>query len=102
MMKNRTVREALTDHNWVSDIAVDTFSVEHLEKYVRLWDPLSDVQLLPDTEDSITWSLTPNGCYSASSPYKVQFLAALPCQFGNIVWKTCPPPQSASSSSVDR
>jgi mannosylglycoprotein endo-beta-mannosidase len=91
--KNRTVRDALHDHNWVSDIAIDDFTVEHMEQYVRLWDLLSDVQLLPDSEDTITWSLTPNGCYSASSAYKVQFLASLPCQFGNIVWKTWAPPK---------
>jgi hypothetical protein len=91
--KNRTVQEALADHNWVSDIVVDTFSVEHLEQYVRLWNLLAEVQLDPDSEDSITWSLTPNGCYSASSAYKVQFLSALPCQFGKIVWKTWAPPK---------
>ncbi|XP_071680370.1 uncharacterized protein [Lolium perenne] len=91
--KNRTVQEALADHNWVADIAVDAFTAEHMEQYVHLWDLPSEVQLIPDTEDSITWSLTPNGCYSASSAYKVQFLAAFPCQFGKIVWKTWAPPK---------
>jgi hypothetical protein len=86
--KNRTVQDALTDYNWISDIAVEAFTVDHLDQYVRLWVLLADVQLHPDREDSITWSLTPNGCYSASSAYKVQFLASLPCQFGHIVWKT--------------
>ena len=91
--KNRTVQDALADNNWISDIAMDAFTADHMEQYVRLWELLSDIQLHPDTEDSITWSLTPNGCYSASSAYKVQFLASLPCQFGNIVWKTWAPPK---------
>jgi hypothetical protein len=95
--KNRTVQDALAENNWISDIAVDAFSVEHIEQYVRLWDLLADIQLRPDTEDAITWSLTSNGCYSASSAYKIQFLASLPCQFGHIVWKTWAPQSAAFS-----
>uniref|UniRef100_A0A453RS56 Reverse transcriptase domain-containing protein n=1 Tax=Aegilops tauschii subsp. strangulata TaxID=200361 RepID=A0A453RS56_AEGTS len=91
--KNRMVQDSLADNNWILDIAVDAFTADHMEQYVHLWELLSDIQLHPDTEDSITWSLTPNGCYSASFAYKVQFLASLPCQFGNIVWKTWAPPK---------
>jgi hypothetical protein len=91
--KNRTVRDALEDHNWVADVSVEAFTVDHMEQYVRLWDLLSAVQLSPGTEDSIVWTLTPNGCYTASSAYKAQFLPALPCSFGNIVWKPWAPPK---------
>ncbi|KAK1610430.1 hypothetical protein QYE76_034103 [Lolium multiflorum] len=91
--KNRTVRDALEGHNWVADISVEAFTVDHMEQYVRLWDLLSAVQLSPGTEDSIVWTLTPKGCYTASSAYKAQFLPALPCSFGNIVWKPWAPPK---------
>jgi hypothetical protein len=91
--KNKTVRDALDGQNWVADIAVETFTVEHMEQYIRLWDLIANVNLNPEAEDAITWTLTPNGCYSASSAYKAQFLAALPCPFGNIIWKTWAPPK---------
>jgi hypothetical protein len=46
----------------------------------------------------LVWTLTPNRCYSANPAYKAQFLASLPCPFGNIVWKTWAPLSVASSS----
>jgi hypothetical protein len=52
--KNRTVHDALTDNNWITDIAVDAFTVDHMEQYVRLWELLSNIQLNPDIEDSIS------------------------------------------------
>jgi hypothetical protein len=91
--KNQTVRDTLDGQNWVADIAVETFTVEHMEQYIRLWDLIGNVNLTPEAEDAITWTLTPNGCYSASSAYKAQFLVALPCPFGKIVWKTWAPPK---------
>jgi hypothetical protein len=91
--KNRTVQNALEGHSWVADIDVQAFTVEHMEQYIRLWDLLSAVQLSPGTTDSIVWTLTPNGRYSASSAYKAQFMASLPCTFGNLVWKTWAPPK---------
>jgi hypothetical protein len=68
--KNRTVYDALEGQNWVADINVDSFTAEHLEQYVRLWDILSVVQLSPGTSDSIIWTMSPNGCYSTSSAYR--------------------------------
>ena len=91
--KNRTVHDALTEHTWVADIAVEAFTAEHIGQFVQLWDLISDIQLSPDIEDSIIWTLSPNGCYSASSAYKAQFMTALPCSFGSIVWKTWAPPK---------
>src|SRR4051812_1326473 len=73
--KNRMVRDALEGQNWVADINVESFTVEHMEQHVRLWDLISAVQLSPGTMDSIIWTMSPNGCYSASSAYKARFLA---------------------------
>ena len=75
--KNRTVRDALEGQNWVADINVESFTVDHLEQYVCLWDLPSAVQLSPGTVDSIILTMSPNGCYSASSAYKAQFMASL-------------------------
>jgi mannosylglycoprotein endo-beta-mannosidase len=41
--KNRTVHDALTDNNWIADIAVDAFTADHMEQYVRLWELLSGI-----------------------------------------------------------
>ncbi|XP_071683468.1 uncharacterized protein [Lolium perenne] len=90
--KNRTVRDALDNRNWVVDIVVQAFTVDHMEQYIRLWELVSNINLTPGTDDSIVWILTPNGCYSAKSAYKSKFMAVLPCPFGNIVWKTWAPP----------
>ncbi|KAK1652343.1 hypothetical protein QYE76_070148 [Lolium multiflorum] len=70
-----------------------SFTVDHMEQYIRLWELVSNVNLTPGTDDSVVWTLTLNGCYSAKSAYKAQFMAALPCPFGNIVWKTWAPPK---------
>ena len=51
---NWTVQDALADNNWITDIAVDAFTADHMEQYVCLWELLSDIQLHPDIEDSIT------------------------------------------------
>ena len=82
----------------MADITVEAFTVDHMEQYIRLWDLLSTVHLYPDTEDSIVWTLTPNGCYSASSAYKGQFLAALPCPFLVTSFGRLGPHQNAASS----
>jgi hypothetical protein len=34
--KNRSARNALEGQNWFADINVDSFTIEHLEQYVRL------------------------------------------------------------------
>jgi hypothetical protein len=91
--KNRTVQDALNGQNWITDLVVDSFTADHIAQFVHLWDLLSDVQLSPDIEDSIIWTISPNGCYSASSAYKAQFMASLPCAFGSIIWKTWAPPK---------
>lgn len=64
--KNRRVQDALKGQNWVTDLAVDSFTVEHIVQFAHLWELLSTIQLSPGIEDSITWTLSPNGCYSAA------------------------------------
>ena len=91
--KNRRVQNALTNLNWVADISVQNFTVEHITEFVNLWGCLQEVTLTPGTVDTITWTFSPNGRYSAGSAYKSQFLGSIPCAFGDLVWKTWAPPK---------
>ena len=91
--KNRRVHDALLNYNWISDLSVDNFTAEHISQYLHLWDLILEVTLTPGTADTITWTLTSNGNYTAKSAYMAQFIGANPCSFVNIVWKTWAPPK---------
>jgi hypothetical protein len=42
--------------------------------YLEKWDIVHALQLVPNQPDSISWTLTADGSYSASFTYHVQFL----------------------------
>jgi hypothetical protein len=69
--KNHTVAAALPTRRWMRGLQRIS-SQEGMRQFVDLWLQLSQVQLTSE-DDSITWRFTPNGCYSASSTYEVQF-----------------------------
>jgi hypothetical protein len=48
---------------------------------VSLWIKIHQVQLT-DQQDSITWSISPNGSYSARSAYQIQFIGS----FADFEW----------------
>jgi hypothetical protein len=50
----------------------------HLEQFIDLWTKLNGYNFDEDVEDSISWTLTEDGHYTAASAYKAQFLAPLP------------------------
>lgn len=53
-IKNRMVKEALTDNKWVRD--VDHSMTENIiAEFVALWGRLQGIVLLPLQEDKITW-----------------------------------------------
>ena len=85
------MHDALLDLKWISGLSVDNFSVEHIGQFIMLWGQLLDVTLIPGLADSIVWTLTGSGTYSAKPAYKAQFLGSAPCSFKRIVWKTWAP-----------
>ena len=86
--KNRSVQNALDNLNWVADISVQQFTTQHISQFITLWDSLQGITLTPGTTDTILWTLTTSGCYTASSAYKAQFQGSTHCSFKSLVWKT--------------
>ena len=54
--------DALTNLNWIADISVQNFMLEHISQFVNLWDLLQGITLLPGINDTITWTLTTDDC----------------------------------------
>lgn len=52
------------------DIA-DNLSISDLLQYFRLWIAINRIQVQGNTEDTFAWRLSPSGCYSEESSYKI-------------------------------
>jgi hypothetical protein len=57
-----------------------------LSQYLEIWDIVHALQLVLEQPDSISWTLTANGSYSASSAYHVQFLGSHPRFDAQKIW----------------
>jgi hypothetical protein len=69
--KEGTVRQALAGSAWVRNITLVTpLSPVFISQFVELWRLARNFQLSEDEVDDITWNLTGNGQYSASSAYE--------------------------------
>lgn len=66
--KKRTVKDALTDNNWIRDIDYDMTQII-IAQFFSLWDRLHGLVLDETEEDKITWRLSADGQYSAQSAY---------------------------------
>jgi hypothetical protein len=56
-VKSRTVANALPENAWIRDIS-GTLSVEGVGNFLHLVDIFAEQQIVPDSEDKITWSLS--------------------------------------------
>lgn len=93
--KNWKVREALCENAWIGKINMSTvFTMEHLRQFLELWSSLREVQLTEGLDDAILWKHTTSGNYSASSAYKVQFLATTRSPMYKVIWKAWAPPRA--------
>ena len=92
--KSRTVVDALRDHQWVRDLRPD-MPPPALAQFLQAWALLLDAntQLHPGTTDSITWTLTADGNYSAKSAYLVQFAGRQHAPMTVAIWDTWMPPK---------
>lgn len=92
--KNKSVKEAMQDQNWVHWIKMeDGLSVDHIAQFCTLWEKLSQVELRDDLADDIKWNLTTNGTYSSASAYKVQFEGAVATNMKKVIWGNWAPPK---------
>jgi hypothetical protein len=70
--KKLTVHEALQQNRWIAHILLLQSSQE-IHKFVKLWELLTGVHLVDNTEDTISWRWTTNGDYTTKSAYRIQF-----------------------------
>jgi hypothetical protein len=86
--KNSTVRKALQDNLWTSQINLQNgLTIEHITQFADLWEKLSTIHINDDEHDTITWKLTTHGCYSSSSAYNMQFEGLTNSTMPAMVWK---------------
>jgi hypothetical protein len=72
--KNRTVAKAMQNEQWITDVMQD-LTVPLLDEFVQLWGLVEDAGFHPENfePDTIVWTRTSSGDYSAKSAYKMQF-----------------------------
>jgi hypothetical protein len=92
IVSKRTVREALTNRRWVSDIK-GALTWRALVDYLHLWNAITDVVLQPNSKDKHIFSIASNGQYSASSAYKDFFTGSIGFEHYKMVWKSWAPPK---------
>jgi hypothetical protein len=83
--KNLLVKDALTGNRWMRGLQ-RLSSPEQLDQFFVLWQRVQGITL-SEAKDSISWSLTEDGCYSAKSACEFQFKARIPYPHLNKVWK---------------
>lgn len=90
--KNRSVREALAEDTWISDLAhgnTDAILADFLA--LNRWLATTDIRMQDDQEDKIRWCFTADGAYTAASAYKAQFEGHIKTPFRQLVWSTWAP-----------
>jgi hypothetical protein len=90
--KKRIVAEALTSDQWIRDVSHD-LTVPLIDKLVQLWGMIEDVPFDPNNlePDTILWTRTTSGDYSAKSAYELQFEGDFISKFPQLVWKVSTP-----------
>jgi len=93
--KNRSLRAALLNSNWVRDLNFHNahFSPAHFREYCDLWHQVSQTRLHQDIPDNITWKLTADGTFRTKSAYEAQFVGSSSTSFDNLIWKIWAPPK---------
>jgi hypothetical protein len=90
--KKRTVEKETKDGNWIRSIARLTTLVQ-LSQYFEIWDIEASLQLVPGQPDSISWTLTLDGKYIASSAYHAQFMGSHPRFLAHKIWDASAEPK---------
>lgn len=88
--KNRTVKEAMENEVWLTDLANGLTEQMTLE-LTTLASLLEEIGLQQGQPDLITWRLSPDGKYSASSAYLLQFEGSIPMDGYQLIWSAWAP-----------
>jgi hypothetical protein len=90
--KNRYVADAVENDNWIKDI-MQNISAELFVDYVMLCILVDDaaLDLTQQEEDTITWTRTASGEYSAKSAYRMQFYGNVDSTYPAKVWQVWAP-----------
>jgi hypothetical protein len=89
-LRRISVREALPDDNWIRAIR-GTPTVPALAQFLELTEILGSVELTDNVEDSVTWHLSPNKCYSAKSAYNAFFYGRIEFAGAKELWSSGAP-----------
>jgi hypothetical protein len=90
--RNRTVSEALLNHQWAWDIT-GAPTAQVLCEYVILWEKFEVIQLSPLDSNRFIWKWSENGAYTASSAYRAYFTGMTALVGARHVWKSAVPPK---------
>ena len=66
------MQKALEDNRWISHV-IPLGTAQEIREYVTLWEEVSQIRLIENTEDSIRWRWMVDGEYTAKSAYCIQF-----------------------------
>jgi len=90
--KNRTVASALSEDNWIRDVA-HNLSPPILDAFFQLWSIIDSFQpsLTDDGEDTLVWKLSADGLYSSRSAYHAQFIGGTDSLFPSKGWRVWAP-----------
>jgi hypothetical protein len=90
--EKRTVAKEIKGNNWIRSIARLNTPIQ-LSQYLEIWDVIATLQLTPDQPDTISWTLTADGKYSASSAYHAQFVGSHPRFVAQKIWNASAKPK---------
>lgn len=84
--KNLSVAEALKENRWILGIAHD-LTPTILHEFFAFWSIIAEQRICLNTgqEDTIIWTQTSGGVYTAKSEYNLQFMGGIHSTF------PCPP-----------
>jgi hypothetical protein len=89
-----TAKKALGNNFWINEIDISHgLDMENIQHFVTLWKLLSDVHLMQDVQDTITWKFTKDEQYCASSTYIMEFKGLTSTTLNTLVWKVWAPPK---------
>jgi hypothetical protein len=89
IQKNRTVEEAFTNQQWISDIS-GGLSMVGLFEYLHIWDIMQEIEL-SNEDDRHIWRFEKTGKFFSKSAYRAFFNGAITFEPCKRFWKTCSP-----------
>jgi hypothetical protein len=90
--RGRSVRDALANHQWATDISDGPTAVV-ITEYLRLWLKVESIQLQPGVQDRFVWKWSVGGDYSSSSAYRAFFLGRTTMLGAKDIWRASTPPK---------